>query len=77
MLLGVVGSRFEDAGLRELTVQSDVVAEGSDGVQYKNILPAYTVKSWNKLPSVATNKFDKSKTSILRQAWQPDHTRNN
>ena len=29
MLLGVMGSRFGDAGLRELAVQSDVVAEGS------------------------------------------------
>ena len=28
----------------------------SDGVRYKNILPAYTVKSWNKLLSVITNK---------------------
>ena len=28
----------------------------SDGVQYKNILPAYTVKSWNKLLSVTANK---------------------
>jgi len=28
----------------------------SDGVQYKNILPAYTVKSWNKLLSVTSNK---------------------
>ena len=29
MLLGVIGSRFGDAGIRELAVQSDVVAEGS------------------------------------------------
>ena len=28
----------------------------SDGVHYKNILPAYTVKSWNKLLSVTANK---------------------
>ena len=39
MLLGVIGSRFGDAGLRELAVQSDVVAEGSvdkslNGKQY-------------------------------------------
>ena len=84
MLLGVIGSRFRHAGLRELAVQSDVVVEGYNGVQYKNILPAYTVKSWNKLPSVAANKPDmvkflvsQFKTSILRQARQPDHTRNN
>lgn len=39
MLLGVIGSRFGDAGLRELAVQSDVLAEGSvdkalNGKQY-------------------------------------------
>lgn len=28
----------------------------SDGVHYKNIFPAYTVKSWNKLLSVIANK---------------------
>ena len=28
----------------------------SDDVQYKNILPAYKVKSWNKLLSVTGNK---------------------
>lgn len=28
----------------------------SEGVQYENILPAYTVKSWNKLLSVTSNK---------------------
>ena len=28
----------------------------SDGVHYKKILPAYTVKSWNKLLSVIANK---------------------
>ena len=84
MLLGVIGSRFGNAGLKEVAVQSYVVAEGSDGVQYKNILPVYTVKSWNKLPSVAANKPDivkflvsQSKTSILRQARQPDHICNN
>ena len=29
MLLGIIGCRFGDAGLREITVESDVVAEGS------------------------------------------------
>ena len=29
ILLGVIGSRFVDAGIRELVVQSDVVVEGS------------------------------------------------
>ena len=32
------------------------IVNTSDGVQYKNILPAYTVKSWNKLLSVTSNK---------------------
>ena len=39
MLSGVIGSRFGDARLRELAVQSDVLAEGSvdkvlNGKQY-------------------------------------------
>jgi len=39
MLLGVIGSRFGDAGLRELAVRSDVVAESCvdkalEGKQY-------------------------------------------
>ena len=29
MLLGVMGIRFDDAGLREIAIQSEVVAEGS------------------------------------------------
>ena len=29
MLLGIIGTRYGDAGLRELAVQSEVVAEGS------------------------------------------------
>ena len=29
MLLGVMGIRFGDAGLREIAIQSEVVAEGS------------------------------------------------
>ena len=57
----------------------------SDGVRYKNILPAYTVKSWNKLLSVITNKPGIVKflvsqwkdRSIQRQARQPHHLRNN
>ena len=30
----------------------------SDGIKYKNILPAYTVKSWSKLLSVTSNKTE-------------------
>ena len=29
MLLGVIGTRFGDAGLRELAIESDAIAEGS------------------------------------------------
>ena len=29
MLLGVIGARFGDAGLRELAIQSEIIAEGS------------------------------------------------
>ena len=29
MLLGVIGTRFGDAGLRELAIESDVIADGS------------------------------------------------
>ena len=46
MLLGVIGTRFGDAGLRELAVQSDVVAEGSIdkvliGKQYNRAVPLH------------------------------------
>ena len=41
MLLGVIRSRFGDAGLRELAVQSDVVAEGS-------VDKALNVKQYNR-----------------------------
>ena len=74
MLLGVIASRFGHTGLRELAVQSDVVAEGSDGVQYKNILPAYTVKSWNKLLSVAANKPQTRDSEIYRVAVEDKHS---
>ena len=48
MLLGVMGSRFGDAGLRELAVQSDVVAEGSvdkalNGKQYNRAVRLHNV----------------------------------
>ena len=42
----------------------------SDGVQYKNILPAYTVKSWNKLLSVTANKSEIVK--FLVSQWKTD-----
>ena len=45
MLLGVIGTRFGDAGLRELAVQSEVVTEGSIekvlmGKQYNSCAPS-------------------------------------
>ena len=45
MLLGVIGTRFGDAGLRELAVQSEVVTEGSIekvlmGKQYNRCAPS-------------------------------------
>ena len=57
----------------------------SDGVRYKNILPAYRVKLWNKLLSVIANKPGIVKflvsqwkdRSIQRQARQPHHVRDN
>lgn len=42
----------------------------SDGVQYKNILPAYTVKSCNKLLSVTGNKPEIVK--FLVSQWKTD-----
>ena len=42
----------------------------SDGVQYKNILPAYTVKSCNKLLSVTANKPEIVK--LLVSQWKTD-----
>ena len=81
-VVNVLGSHRKPIRLREQAVLSDVVVEASDGVQYNNILPAYTVKSWMKLLSVAAKKPVISRVkvedrSILRQARQPDHARNN
>ena len=42
----------------------------SDGVHYKNILPAYTVKSWNKLLSVIANKLGIVK--LLVSQWKTE-----
>ena len=42
----------------------------SDGVQYKNILPAYTGKSCNKLLSVTANKPEIVK--FLVSQWKTD-----
>ena len=46
--INVVSDAYREVRLKKLS--------SSDGVQYKNILPADTVKSWNKLHSVTANK---------------------
>ena len=55
----------------------------SDSVQYKIILPAYTVNSWDKLLSVTANKPEIVKflvtvedRQIQRQVRQPYHVHN-
>ena len=44
----------------------------SDSVQYKNLLPVYTVKSWNEPLSTTTNKLKSSNYSFHRAA-KPKH----
>ena len=39
----------------------------SDGKQYKNVLPAYTVKSGNKLFSATANKPDGTSMIVVRE----------
>ena len=62
VLLTSTGSRCVDVVFdvyREVSIKNVErlkIVSTSDGVQYKNILPAYTVKSWNKLLSVTANK---------------------
>lgn len=43
----------------------------SDGVHYKNILPAYTMKSWNKLLSVTVNKSENIKFLVSHWKTEP------
>ncbi len=45
----------------------------SDALHYKNILPAYAVKSWNKLLSVSANKTEIMK--FLVSQWKSDKFR--
>jgi hypothetical protein len=57
----------------------------SDTLQYKNILPAYAVKSWNKFLGVSANKNRNREISriavevraVQKQAWQPNLVRHN
>ena len=46
--------------------RSKRAASGSDGIKYKNILPAYKVKSWSKLLSVTSNKIEIVKFLLLQ-----------
>ena len=45
----------------------------SDGVHYKNLLPAYKVKSWNKVLSVTANKPEIVK--FLVSQWKTESSR--
>ena len=42
------------------------IMSSSDGVQYRKIFPALTVKSWSKLFSVTANKCDIVKFFVLK-----------
>ena len=48
MSLGVIGARFKDAGMRDLYIQSEIVAEGSNdsvlkGKQYNRAIRAHKI----------------------------------
>ena len=48
MSLGVIGTRFKDAGMRDLYIQSEIVAEGSidsvlKGKQYNTAIRAHKI----------------------------------
>ena len=66
MLLGVIGSRFGDAGIRELAVQSDVVAEGSidkviSGKHYNRAVRLHKIV-YEALMRVLMQEFESSLT---------------
>ena len=68
MLLGVIGSRFGDAGLRELAVQSDVLAEGSvdkvlSGKQYNRHVRLHKV-AYEALMKLLLKEFELSVESL-------------
>ena len=54
--------------------RSKQAASGSDGIIYKNILPAYKVKSCSKLLSVTSNKIEIVKFLLLQ--WSNPEFRN-
>ena len=68
MLLGVIGSRFGDAGLREIAVQSDVVAEGSvdkslNGKQYNRAVRLHKCV-YEALMRLLSKEFESSVQSL-------------
>ena len=68
MLLGVIGSRFGEAGLRELAVQRDVVAKGSvdkalNGKQYNRAVRLHKCV-YEALMRLLLKKFEPSVQSL-------------
>ena len=66
MLLGVIGSRFSDAGIRELAVQSDVMAKGSmekviSGKHYNRAVRLHKIM-YEALMRVLIQEFESSLT---------------
>ena len=64
MLLGVIGTRFGDAGLRELAIESDVIAEGSiervlNGKNYNRSLCLHKI-FYETLMILFLNSFENS-----------------
>ena len=68
MRVDVVFDKYREVSIKNVERMKRVST--SDGVQYKNILPAYTVKSWNKLLSVTANKPEIVK--FLVSQWKTD-----
>ena len=69
MLLGVIGTRFGDAGLRELAVQSEVVAEGSIekvlmGKQYNRAVHLHKL-TYEALMRLLLKKFELSVELVM------------
>ena len=64
MLLGVIGTRFDDAGLRKLAIESDAIAEGSikgvlNGKNYNRSLRLHKI-FYEALMILLLNSFENS-----------------